>query len=520
MTVHDPIVISAGHSKKCIGAVGYIDEYTENVRVVERVYDILKAAGVGVKKFIDTTSTTQDANLYAIVDYHNAQTRDLDVSVHFNATAGAYGTECWYVSQEALADEVSAAVARAGSFTDRGPKYDSKGLYFLRNTEEPAILIEVCFVDSKSDTDKYKAKFEEICQAIATTIAGKKLAPGPTPPDPGPDPTPDIKPRPVIALGDYGNNVREVQARVGATVDGDFGKGTESAVVGFQRVHGLGADGVVGSETWAALDKERPLPSYPPPLPPKFDPAVLNRITYIAGSSPIASYSWRDRGVAPAGHIKGMAVAYAQAVLRFNAGDPIMLELAKANTHNDEKDALSWYNSNFQALGMSNEVAGLDVLRHLYVLMTGLAMRESAGKFCEGRDMSADNVQSDTCEAGLLQTSWNASNCCTDFLNEADMYDKDSPQGYMSVFAEEVSCSSSSWACYGSGDGLRFQETCKYSPVYAVETCGLTLRNLRTHYGPIGRKEAELRSEADAMLKRIEDLVRTLPPWSIGTADV
>ena len=47
-----------------------------------------------------------------------------------------------------------------------------------------------------------------------------------------------------------------------------------------------------------------------------------------------------------------------------------------------------------------------------------------------------------------------------------------------------------------------------------METCAIVLRNLRQHYGPINRKEAELRSEADTMLREVEEYVATLPPWN------
>ena len=152
----------------------------------------------------------------------------------------------------------------------------------------------------------------------------------------------------------------------------------------------------------------------------------------------------------------------------------------------------------------------------------GLGMRESSGQHCCGRDQSASNTSSDTAEAGLFQTSWNAHNCCEEFDTLAGQYDKQSPQGYMSVFADGVSCSSSDWACYGSGDGYDFQETCKWSPVYAVETCAITLRNLRQHYGPINRKEAEIRTDADTMLKAVEDYVLALgePPPAVVDDEV
>jgi len=56
-----------------------------------------------------------------------------------------------------------------------------------------------------------------------------------------------------VRRGDSGEAVRAVQARLGLTVDGVFGSGTESAVRSFQSNNGLTADGVVGLNTWAAL---------------------------------------------------------------------------------------------------------------------------------------------------------------------------------------------------------------------------------------------------------------------------
>jgi N-acetylmuramoyl-L-alanine amidase len=182
---YESIVISAGHSAKCIGAVGIIDEYTENVHVVNAVAEKLVARGVTVKKFIDTTSTTVDQNLNAIVNYHNAQTRTVDVSIHFNAnrdTSKPVGTECLYVTQFGLADDIAAAIADASGLIDRGPK-ERTDLCFLNNTEMPAILIEVCFVDSSADVDIYHDKFDDICEAIADVLGGKQIQPVPPRPD-------------------------------------------------------------------------------------------------------------------------------------------------------------------------------------------------------------------------------------------------------------------------------------------------------------------------------------------------
>ena len=189
------VVISSGHGLKIRGAAGPtgdpflgLDEVDEARRVVDQVADYLVSAGIGCVTFHDNTSTTQDQNLHTIVNFHNKQSRDLDVSVHFNAyetTTRPMGCECLYVSQLDLAAEVSDAIAQAGAFIDRGPKKRTD-LYFLNNTEEPAILIETCFVDSQADADLYRENFDMICRAIASAIVGEpidELIPKPLPPD-------------------------------------------------------------------------------------------------------------------------------------------------------------------------------------------------------------------------------------------------------------------------------------------------------------------------------------------------
>ena len=52
---------------------------------------------------------------------------------------------------------------------NRGVKYNT-GLYVLRNTKSPSMLIEVCFVDSAKDVKIYNA--EKVANKIVEGITG------------------------------------------------------------------------------------------------------------------------------------------------------------------------------------------------------------------------------------------------------------------------------------------------------------------------------------------------------------
>src|SRR5215471_1420032 len=126
------LVISAGHALHVRGAAGspippYGDEYDENVRIVNKVWEFLQQIpGAAIKKIIDTTSTTQSQNLNWLVGQHNsAPAHDLDVSIHQNAssqTSALQGNEVLYVSNSghSIATPVSAALAATASWPDRG----------------------------------------------------------------------------------------------------------------------------------------------------------------------------------------------------------------------------------------------------------------------------------------------------------------------------------------------------------------------------------------------------------------
>lgn len=61
----------------------------------------------------------------------------------------------------------------------------------------------------------------------------------------------------ILRIGARGEAVRRLQAALGVRVDGKFGTETEKAVLTYQKLMGLKPDGMVGANTWAALEAHR-----------------------------------------------------------------------------------------------------------------------------------------------------------------------------------------------------------------------------------------------------------------------
>ena len=240
---------------------------------------------------------------------------------------------------------------------------------------------------------------------------------------------------------------------------------------------------------------------------------TFDQIIQIAANSAIARYRWNDRGIAPAGYIKGMALVYARVYCKLKADDTAATEMAKANTGDEAKDALAWYDQKFLNVGLNNNIDGVHTLRHLFVLLIGLGMRESSGKYCEGRDRGASNTTSDTAEAGLFQTSYNARTASPELPLLFVQYANSS--GFLDIFKEGVICKNTANENFGTGDGKEFQRLSKVCPAFAVEFTAVALRNRRKHWGPINERKAEIRSECDTMLIQVQDAVDKLKLCSV-----
>lgn len=263
-----------------------------------------------------------------------------------------------------------------------------------------------------------------------------------------------------------------------------------------------------------------PAPNAPPVVPPvvvvpsKPPGPFAEQITDIAASSTCASYSWSGRGKAPAGYIKGMALSFAKGVCRYNASKEVPSALAAilsgARSTNPATDALAHYQTNIASIGIETNQAGLEPLRAVYTLGVGLGMRESSGKYCEGRDMSASNTSTSTAEAGVFQTSYDSVSASAELGKLFAAYKADTSKCFLDVFKQGVSsCGNSSIA--GSGIGAEFQALNKSCPAFAAEYAMVMLRVRRNHYGPINRKEAEVVQACNKMLKSVQDLVESNP---------
>lgn len=60
----------------------------------------------------------------------------------------------------------------------------------------------------------------------------------------------------MVKMGSAGAPVRALQHALGLHIDGSFGAKTREAVVNWQRENRLIADGIVGAQTWALLEKQ------------------------------------------------------------------------------------------------------------------------------------------------------------------------------------------------------------------------------------------------------------------------
>lgn len=289
------INVHGGHSLKCRGASGYLDEVNEDRKVKNRVIELLRENGHTVYDCTDDNGTTQNANLRAIVNKCNSHSVDLDVSIHLNAGGGT-GTEVYIYNSKSKAKDEATRIAEKISNTlgirNRGVK-ERTNLYVLRNTKSPALLVECCFVDNSNDKEHWNA--ESCAKAIVEGILNDAVNNVTHTEAPKPKPTTNhnengyddwvarlqrelndqfdkgldvdglkghktLNACVTVKRGASGNITRLIQERLNSvgfslSTDGIFGGNTENAVKVFQKNRGLEQDGIIGRNTWDWLLK-------------------------------------------------------------------------------------------------------------------------------------------------------------------------------------------------------------------------------------------------------------------------
>jgi hypothetical protein len=234
----------------------------------------------------------------------------------------------------------------------------------------------------------------------------------------------------------------------------------------------------------------------------------IEKISLVASQSACAKYSWKDRGRAPAGYNKGMALSFARSLCRekglLSLSSPAAV-MAKAKTSDATKDALAHYETTFDALKMEIDHAGEETMQSLYALGVGLGMRESSGKYCEGWDTTASDQTASTAETGLFQVSYNSISATSELTKLYNEYKADESRCYLATYSEGAVCKTQSYV--GTGAGLDFQKFTRRCPAFAAEYAMTLARVLRKHWGPLNRKEAEVTANCNSMLEDVRRLV-------------
>ena len=243
------INVHGGHSLKCRGATGLLDEVNEDRKVKNKVIELLRAKGHIVYDCTDDVGKTPNEVLKNIVKKCNAHTVNLDVSIHLNANRGT-GTEVYVISNDSAAkshaDRIATNIADKLGIRNRGVKV--KNLYVLRRTKAPSLLVECCFVDNQNDKNHWNV--DKCATAIVEGIIGVRA-----------EETHAVQSSKggseIVKAGQLRSNY---YADYNITVDGYFGKNTQRNVNRcFQKAMNLdygkklSVDGIVGEKTLEAL---------------------------------------------------------------------------------------------------------------------------------------------------------------------------------------------------------------------------------------------------------------------------
>lgn len=268
------IYINPGHSEKDPGAVGYAIERELNVKVSDYMNAYL------LEHYDCETKVYSNDSLGAVCEDANKWGADLFVSNHFNA-GGGDGFEALVYSQnrvelgKTFAKHVEAAGQNLRPYGAAPGVKIRTNLHVLKYTHMPAVLNEGAFVDNKNDIEDWNEEHElqKLGEAYAKAAAEFLNLPKKAVQAPVAGSEPVSEETDVYTLEKF---IRDVQAAIGASVDGVAGPETISKTVTVsahvnhkhpvvkpiqKRLHAIGytmvgeADGIAGAKFEAAVNE-------------------------------------------------------------------------------------------------------------------------------------------------------------------------------------------------------------------------------------------------------------------------
>ena len=167
------VVLDPGHGGDDIGGhYGKVYEKHLALDTAMRVEHYLKASGYRV---VMTRRSDQFISLPKRAAFGNRYSNSIFVSIHYNYTwkRDVAGLETYYYSSRAkpLAQAIHDGMHRRTRCADRGVKFAR--YYVIRNSKNPAVLVECGFVSNSRDRSRMKkgSYRDDIARGIAEGIA-------------------------------------------------------------------------------------------------------------------------------------------------------------------------------------------------------------------------------------------------------------------------------------------------------------------------------------------------------------
>lgn len=173
------IGLRVGHTQKCRGASGVVDEWDTMTKLYPIIVKYLGQLGHKVVDCNPYGASTESSELAQGVAKANAQSLDLFASLHMNSYNGsAHGTEVWIYSSTSKSKTPATRIVNnlaSIGLTNRGVKTSTR-YYELRNTKAPAMIIETGFCDNVNDANLINHNLDKVARLIVEGITGQPVS--------------------------------------------------------------------------------------------------------------------------------------------------------------------------------------------------------------------------------------------------------------------------------------------------------------------------------------------------------